>query len=738
MFVSRLPRRLIFLLLGTCWAACQNGASLEGNGVSSNPATPSNPTDAGDLLDVSSPSDNYLPTGDGSTSPRAPSWVSELVTLRLAPADAQLQIGPEASANQEYRLLAELEGQDTAVDITESAVFYVSHNHLVGAFTDNGPTFETSADAPRGGYAEVTALVSGQDGEVLSATTGLTIVMDAELPATTDGAGELPENPGDYFAGQGTPAQAPTIVYPNDGVLLPPNLNELEVHFRPQSGQTLFELNLSSPVTNLHYFSRCNDSEGDQDGGCTVSLSGAQFDLLADANRGGLPVAITVAGVSNEGTQLGVSEAVHIQFSDTDVQGGLYYWTTSQPVSIMRLDFGAAEAAPEVFLSPNQNGMGGTCVGCHAISPDGRRVVASLGGQKNGNQVLVNDLSTPQTDPSFLDRSGQAPADLDDKLQFASFNPDGSQFVAIYGDYDEQFQPQNIPENATLWFHDGETGERIPGAELRLDFEPSHPDWSPDGNMILMSRVGGRRIATPSETLAVSTSQRPVNCGISRIVRDGDGWSEAEDILPVIYGDGISRYNPDLLPNGEFFVFSESHCLAGQGEVHGSCDGDADPSAKTWVARPEPGAEPIFLAHAAQPGIEDDGQTDLTDTFPRSSPFEGYYRPANSSLGPDAELRPVYWITIASERRVGLRNARPAGASNSSLPHQQLWMFAIDPTKLAAGEDGSFPAFHLPFQDRTTDNHIAQWTKYIVDDEPNPEPPEPPAAPTPPTPPAPR
>jgi hypothetical protein len=41
-------------------------------------------------------------------------------------------------------------------------------------------------------------------------------------------------------------------------------------------------------------------------------------------------------------------------------------------------------------------------------------------------------------------------------------------------------------------------------------------------------------------------------------------------------------------------------------------------------------------------------------------------------------------------------------------------MFAIDPDQIAAGKDGSFSGFFLPFQDLSTSNHIAQWTEAIV------------------------
>jgi hypothetical protein len=129
------------------------------------------------------------------------------------------------------------------------------------------------------------------------------------------------------------------------------------------------------------------------------------------------------------------------------------------------------------------------------------------------------------------------------------------------------------------------------------------------------------------------------------------------------------------------------------------------------------GATPVFLARAAAPGVRDDGQTNLTDTFPRSAPFESEY---NSDE--------VYWVTISSKRRAGLYNGSR---------HQLLWMFAIDPAKLKDGEDGSYPAFYLPFQDINTSNHIGQWTSQVVTDEPPPPPPDPPIEPPPPPPPPP-
>ena len=39
-------------------------------------------------------------------------------------------------------------------------------------------------------------------------------------------------------------------------------------------------------------------------------------------------------------------------------------------------------------------------------------------------------------------------------------------------------------------------------------------------------------------------------------------------------------------------------------------------------------------------------------------------------------------------------------------------MVGINPG--VGGQDPSYTAFCLPFQDITTSNHIAQWTKYFI------------------------
>jgi hypothetical protein len=114
------------------------------------------------------------------------------------------------------------------------------------------------------------------------------------------------------------------------------------------------------------------------------------------------------------------------------------------------------------------------------------------------------------------------------------------------------------------------------------------------------------------------------------------------------------------------------------------------------------------------------GRAEILDTFPRSTPFE-----TKQGAGK------LFWFTVASLRQPGLRHKDFKSADEGSGQfQQQLWMFAVDPSGILGGKDGSYPAFFLPFQDPRTSNHIAQWTQQIVSATPPPPPaPPPPSTP---------
>jgi hypothetical protein len=66
----------------------------------------------------------------------------------------------------------------------------------------------------------------------------------------------------------------------------------------------------------------------------------------------------------------------------------------------------------------------------------------------------------------------------------------------------------------------------------------------------------------------------------------------------------------------------------------------------------------------------------------------------------------LYWVAFNSQRAYGV-------VSNGGT--QQIWVAAVDPSKLTGTGDPSFPAFRLQFQGLAEDNHRAFWTLDVRD-----------------------
>jgi hypothetical protein len=664
--------------------------------------------------------------GDGSSSGRM------LSSVRIVPPNATLTVNAGSQVVQAYKVMGVVDGTGPEIDVTPRFVFYVPDNYLVGGFpTNGGPTFTSRlpalpTDPPQqGGTLTVQAQASNPGNVLLTTTTTLTVQLLAQLSDPTGAA--IPVNPQNLFGGSvdggapdtgpagPDPTRAPTTFYPNEGVMLPPNLKQLEVHWQPGSPtNTLFRVTFDSAAATINYYVRCGStsiaSPGLTPGACALHLDSTGYGYLAQSNAGHGNVGLTVAGTDDNGSGYGVSTTTNLQFAQEPVNGGVYYWDVTN-TRIMRFDFGGTQTTPDIFLAPRDYATNGDCVGCHSLSHDGTKLAASQNGQGGGQLIYVNNIGKAtappapvRMDPSYLTQNG----DANDHIQFASFNSGGDQFVAVYGDTNATSPGPDggaILDRNKLWFHDGTTGAIIRGAEKVLPFEPDHPSWSPDATMIAMTHVGSH-----------GTSQREYSGGIDVATFANGVLGDPFVVIPSLV-PGTNTYNPDFVPDSSFFVFSQSTCPVGQ-ERSDTCDSDVanNLNATTWACLPIPNGTPIHLDKAGTPGLADKGATPI-DTFPRSTPFK-------TAQGSGQ----LFWFTVASQRQPGLR--RKTGGTQ-----QLLWMFAIDPAQIVAGQDGSYPGFFLPFQDLSTSNHIAQWTQKIVSTTPPPAPPSPPPPPPPPQPP---
>jgi hypothetical protein len=115
---------------------------------------------------------------------------------------------------------------------------------------------------------------------------------------------------------------------------------------------------------------------------------------------------------------------------------------------------------------------------------------------------------------------------------------------------------------------------------------------------------------------------------------------------------------------------------------------------------PMPGAMPMQPVPGVMPPDPMTGTAlaGLGNTMPTWAP----------SSGSDPEL---YWLAFSS--------LRDYGDALAGAQRDQLWAAALEPARIATGEDPSYSAFWLPFQDGAESNHRAFWARADEDDCPS-------------------
>jgi hypothetical protein len=617
-----------------------------------------------------SPTTGTAGTGVTGTGGAGGSALPGLDSLSISPTSATLTVtqgGPPQT--QQYVVTGMFGGQTR--DLTSSLTYFASPS---GVVTVNASGLATTTGTA-GGVVTITVSSSGKMAtatlKVIYTSSGADPQMTATVPASASSL---------FTSTTNDTARAPTLVYPNDGVLFPPNISGVEVHFTPGANNTLFEVSVVGAVSSITSYVRCTTPAGIT--GCIYTPDAALWSSIARSNAGQPAATLTVRGTDDSGSSVGASQTIHIQFSKDAIMGGLYYWTTNSSGAIMRWDFGGTAATATRYLTQT-NTDGRTCLGCHTLSLDGTKLVASAGGQNQGH-LLLWDVAM---------NKAIRPYPLTQQSQFESWNAAGNQFVGIYGD-----TTKKGPVN--LMIFDGNTGavtQTIDLGGLRAD----HPDWTKSTN-------GPDTIAfTSVDATATTTDQKPATGGIDFIQNSGAGWGAPQVLVPSELGK--NRYYPAISPDGTLVIYDESTCATAPtagATPDISCNADTDATATMYLTQLPPGAAtPVLLANANRPGVADSGNTALTNSFPKWAPF----------ITQLDEFNKLYWFTFSSTRQYGLRSPPKPGSTTNTMESPSgtlIWMVGMQQS--IAGGDPTFTAFCLPFQDVNTTNHIAQWTKVFV------------------------
>jgi hypothetical protein len=552
---------------------------------------------------------------------------------------------------------------------------------------------------------------------------------------------------------------APTvkIVYPPDGVLLPPNLGVLSVQWVPYGAPFVrFEVDFSQtaqqPTTDWRIITACTsattDNRGNSTGGCELTVDPSSWAQLVSANRGGGPVSITVRGTTGGACASTSADTVRVSFASQDVPGTYFNWTSqSTPLGaggqVWRRTFGDPSAGPQDVTSGTFSGA--LCAGCHAVSRDGSRMVVyaiddtdtDYGGLA-GSYVDTSPL--PAGKATVL--SGAASATTGTNANLAGIPPGWSAIDPMHAWFvssngvpctaanalceSTNGYPAVVPGGAfAVW--NGSTGAFVGSTSVSSSgSRPTMPDLSSDGKSLVFVVPG----AVGSWDNGRENDDDHVFGGSIYTAPFG-GAGPAASASPVVVSQGENNYYPTFSPGSpsSFVLFDRvardptvatvTGCKGTPPQAVCPNDSFSNPAARVMLVPNGQGMTPVDLQAAN--GSSSALRLPLSNSFPRWVPVVQSYKGKN-----------LYWITFSSTRDYGLRVTNqkpdyypcyppdslewPGSTHHATMSAQcqqpQLWMapVLVDASGTVTA-DPSGVAFWIPYQDMTAHNHMATWTQ---------------------------
>lgn len=549
-------------------------------------------------------------------------------SLTIEPADLEVTIVDGAVITQDYKVtLTYSDGNQ--IDATSSARFEL-RDPQYGTFT----RAQLAIGGAGAGPTRVVATV-----ETLTGETGLTVyvrkkIIDPGLPPT------LPDM---FDSAAEDPALAPTMRYPLDKILVPPNIGQFDVHWNGAAATNVFQLRMYNDYVDIRRYTSGLTPPNNEP--FWTKFEPAEWYPIASTKQ---QLSLQLAAMNSaDPTKKGTAAKQVVDVTNENTRGGIYYWATTNPATILRYDVEKPDVPPsKLFETGTEPGGAGTCHGCHTLSKDGTRLAMTLdGGNGRGTAIKV------------ATRELTVPVSADTRWNFATFTPDSTKLLTVYG--------------GVMSIRNSDTGEVLGTLGNSTGKYATHPEISPDGAQLVNAEcVGGYE--------AVAN-----NCEL--VIRPFDAATNTAGAIKPLLGanvDGLNSFYPSFSPDGKWLVFTRAAAAVTSYNAA---------SAETWVMKADGSAPPIKLAAA------DLGQTGRTNSWARWVPFGQTFGATNE---------PMYYLTFSSMRPYGVRI--PAGG------RPQIWMTPFFPRRAEAGQDPTGPAFRVPFQDVNTGNHIAQWTQAVV------------------------
>jgi len=574
-----------------------------------------------------------LGCGDKSAGPDSGLPETEVTAIRIEPKRVSLVTNGDDPATVQLTAIA------TMKDGTEAPtgmVSWTSSNHSAGNVNNDG-VFTAASD--NGGVTTLTATHVGIKGKArITVVYEQDIIDDAVDPTLVEA----------FEGASPVDAEIPAIEYPLDGVTVPRNLDGLAFTWSVPVEADVSRIRLQSEITDIRVYVNGSEWVSDSD----------LWAIIAAANTEG-SVEVTVESAEWNGadlTNVQRGPSMQLTVNRLDARGSVLYWVAraeGAPVEggeppepsgdIMRIPFGQ-DTAEYFWTAEDSNGQ---CTGCHTLAESSNRMVVTYQGV-NGNFAII-DITDPDN-PEVLTEPSESR-----RATFHAASPDGQYLLGVAEGKAKLF---SMSDGALL-------------GELGMDgYNVSHPDWSPDGEHVLLVRTQG-------------TYMSDMNFEGGEIVQlrfnESDRSFGEPDVL-VPQSDTYNNYYPAYAPDGQWIAFNRAvrtEITNFDGSVTESSTSYANPSAELWLMRRD-GSDKVRLDAA-------NGEGNLQNSFPRWGPL------------PDDD---VLWLAFSTKRSYEVD-------PNSGIP--QIWVIAIDPSRVEVGDDPSSTPFWLPGQDSQSDNHLAIW-----------------------------
>jgi hypothetical protein len=504
-----------------------------------------------------------------------------LARIVIEPADLSVHVVDDAVVMQPYKAhIVDAKGLD--VDITSETTFTL-HDAGYGSFS--GATLTVSGQGA--GPTRVEASARGQTGD-----TGLTVFVKRTI---TD-----PAAPGDSVALFGTATEdarlAPTIVYPLDRILVPPNLGQFDVHWSnpSASASNLFEVTMANQYVDVRLYTTGLDPKNPQ--AFWAAYPPAAWYPIASSRQ---TLLLRVAGLDTaHPATKGTASTLRVDVTNENAQGGIYYWTTSGLAGIWRYDVGHPEIPPAPYFADAARPA--SCMGCHVLSRDGTKIAMTFDGG-NGRATVFNVPDRKALIP--FDGVSQPALHWD----FATFDADATKLVTI--------------EGSQIYLR------ALDGTRLAGPLPPvvagglaTHPEISPDNKRLVSVEFnGGYDAAAYNGSIVMRSFDTATN-------------SFGTPTVLVPYAANAASWYPSFSPDGEWIAFTRTTSYSYN-----------DGSAQVWLVKADGSQPPIQLATADLAGSS---FGNMTNSWARWVPF-------GQTFGPDNEK--LFYLTFSTQRPFGVR-----------------------------------------------------------------------------------